>query len=345
MSTPATASPGSGSLFDDEWNSFGGDGSNDYENLDDLPNLDEILGRPPEACDASHGDSGVTINPQLLNGAASPDKHGELPRSPYNGEDVDNIFVGPVAKVESFEQTSAASSRYFHPSVESFYSQAPYFQSPLRNQLHRRSVSEPPTDMLAHYLHGPPMPPIQEAPITFTRSGINLGTPKMHHGNRAANSKKPKHPHLQEPYPSHKPGAQERYQLRRAQTQPGRPGPTSAPVMMHPLHHTPLPQMMMQQHLAQPYVVPPQAVTSRVCTPVPSPPQQFHSPVQIHPGLMGSPGPSERKKVVTISLTVEELRGMITEAVKAALSGVGVRKTVEEDDVADGGAAVKGEES
>jgi hypothetical protein len=59
---------------------------------------------------------------------------------------------------------------------------------------------------------------------------------------------------------------------------------------------------------------------------------------------MDSPGSVERK-MVTIPLTVEELSGMITEAVQAALSGVGVRKLVEKSGVVDDSAAVKGEES
>ena len=333
MSTPASTA--SGSIFDDEWNSFGGVSPDEYGNLDDLPDLDEILGRPPESGDAVNGDN---INPQLLTGAAAPGEHGELPRSPYHGGEGDNIVVGPVSKVDSFEPTSAASSPYLHPSIETFDNQAPpYIPSPLRNQLqiHRRSVSEPPTDMLAHYLHIPAMQgmhTIPEQPITFTRSGINLGTPKIHHGNRAGGAKK-KHPHITEPYPSHKP---ERYHLRRAQTQPGRPGPTSVPVMMQP----PPPQMLVQT-FPVPSPVGGHAVTTRVCTPAPSPPQQIGSPLQIHPQLMVSPRPVERK-MVTIRLTVEELKGMITEAVQAALSGVAVRKSVEEDGVANG---IKGEES
>ena len=338
MSTPATASPGSGSIFDDEWNNFGGVSPDDYGNLDDLPDLDEILGCPPEAGNAANGDSGDTINPQLLSGATSPEKHADVARSPYNGDDGDNIVVGPVSKIETFDQPSAASSPYLHPSIEPFDNQAPpYIPSPLRNQLqiHRRSVSEPPTDMLAHYLYIPAMQAMPEQPITFTRSGINLGTPKIHHGNRATGAKK-KHPHITEPYPSHKP---ERYHLRRAQTQPGRPGPTSVPVMMQP----PPPQMLVQT-FPVPSPVGGHAVTTRVCTPAPSPPQQIGSPLQIHPQLMVSPRPVERK-MVTIRLTVEELKGMITEAVQAALSGVGVRESVEKGGVVDGCAAVKGEDS
>jgi hypothetical protein len=51
---------------------------------------------------------------------------------------------------------------------------------------------------------------------------------------------------------------------------------------------------------------------------------------------MNAPSVAERK-AVTIPLTVEELRGMITEAVRAALSDAGVRNSVEDPSALRGG--------
>ena len=84
-------------------------------------------------------------------------------------------------------------------------------------------------------------------------------------------------------------------------------------------------------------------VSSRVCTPAPSPPQQ-QSPVQIDPHLMNVLDGEERR-VVTIPLTVEELRGLITEAVQIAMLGAGGRNSVEDSNpVSSGGDGVKEEQ-
>jgi hypothetical protein len=323
VATPTPASTPSGSIFDDDWKSFGGNDPNEFENLDDL-DLDDILGPPPKAGGGPH-----TIDPQILNNAVSPKGRSSNIRSTQDGEG-DNIIVDPAPKIEEFDQPSAASSPYFHPSNEAPYpTQATYIPFALHSQIHRRSVSEPPAGIPSDHLHAYTAPIIPEPALTFTRSGINIGMPKLHHNNRTTRSR---HAHLPEPYPALKPIGQERYHLRRSHTQLVQNGPTSVPPT-HSMHYTPSPQMMMmQQPLPTPVCggVRGPAVSSRVCTPAPSPLHQPLDPVQIGRHWMSSPSGEEKRKAVMIPLTVEELRGMITEAVQAVLSGAGVRDSVED---------------
>lgn len=328
--SPTPAATPSGSIFDDDWKSFGGHDPNEFENLDYL-DLDDILGPPLKA-----GGAPDSINPQVLNSATTSKRRSSNTRAPQDGEE-DNIIVGPAPKAEEFDQPSAASSPYSHPSIEAPYPTHPtYIPVPLHSELHRRSVSEPPTGIPSDHLHAYAMPTMLEPALTFTRSGMTIGTPKLHHGNRATRSR---HPHLQEPYPTLMSVGQDRDHSRPWRARRRRHGPTSVPPM-HPMHHIPRPQMITQQQLPPSQHIPVQrrgpAVSSRVCTPAPSPPQQQQGPVQIDPYLMNAPSVAERK-AVTIPLTVEELRGMITEAVRAALSDAGVRNSVEDPSALRGG--------
>ena len=99
---------------------------------------------------------------------------------------------------------------------------------------------------------------------------------------------------------------------------------------------------MMQQPMCYPVQAGSPSVTSRVCTPAPSPPQLHPGEVPARP--YSSAAPCEERKPLSIPLTVEELRIMITEAVQTALSGAEVRSSTEKVDGADGGVGGKGEE-
>lgn len=352
MATDACTPPNvstPGSIFDDEWSSFAGDAPNEYENLDHL-DLDDILGPVPKASEAER-----TIDPQVLSHPqASPGSldvgrfiQGLVPRN-----DEDNIVVGAARNPEPFDHQVATPPPTFHHSIEEpqEFDFGHYIPSPLKNQLnHRRSVSEPPAalpvnDVNAYGIPAPPQPA-----VTFTRSGTPLGTPKVHHGTQIIRNR---HPHVQEPYPTRPapPGrawTQKRYHLRRSHTQPSQPArrvyaPTSMPAAMHQVHHPPPPATMMQSKQSQmrgPMQAGGLAVTSRVCTPGPSPPGMQSNPAYLDPRLHGAG--HEEKQGLTIPLTIEELRGMITDAVKTALSSAGIRATIEGADGLEAEAAME----
>jgi hypothetical protein len=100
--SPTPTSTPSGSIFDDDWKSFGGDDPNEFENLDHL-DMGDILGPPPRA-----GDPPDSVNPEVLNSATTPKGRFSNTRASQNGEE-DNIIVGPAPKAEEFNQPSAAS--------------------------------------------------------------------------------------------------------------------------------------------------------------------------------------------------------------------------------------------
>jgi hypothetical protein len=104
---------------------------------------------------------------------------------------------------------------------------------------------------------------------------------------------------------------------------------------MQQIHFTP-PPAVMQQLMPLPVQVSSPSMISRVCTLAPSPPRS-----QSGPGR--SIAQCEERKAVTIPLTVEELRVMITEAVQNALSSAEVSNSIEEADVANGGICERSE--
>lgn len=222
-------------------------------------------------------------------------------------------------------RSSAAPSPYFHQSIEgdsNWYQQSFYAPSPLRNQLHRRSVSEPPDQhhLPVHMLRSqhPPSP-------VFTRSGMPLGTPCPSIAAPPLRQPKVRQPVYRQPFSVVKRQAprQERHQLRRANTQPSHilGGPTSVPPGFRQSPGPP-PRMMMPP---PPSMLPPTPmVTTRVCTPAPSP-EPMASRVQIDPRLASAaPAMREMPELTTAAtpiarVTVEELKAIIKDAVQEAV--------------------------
>ena len=99
-----------------------------------------------------------------------------------------------------------------------------------------------------------------------------------------------------------------------------------------------MPPMFAPDMLRQMQPPPPQLqyVSSRVCTPDASPAAsplhgQMASPVAIDPILRSSENGRGEGKTVAIPLAVDELRGMITEAVQKAIMGIQESKGKYED--------------
>ncbi|KAK5115874.1 hypothetical protein LTR85_009468 [Meristemomyces frigidus] len=278
-----------------------------------------------------------TIDPQMLSNRSSP---ASSYNNAFNASGMDDTLspepTGLGAYPTDFANPQTSATPYFHPSLE-LHSAVPFQPSGLRYQTRQRSISEPP-DAFAQDRHLPNGP----ADITFHRGGHWLG-PQHQQAPKSLKSLPKGKGHQQmrsQPY-KNKPTRmadhrqqQQRYQLRRTQTQPMRP-PMSVPAMPppHPMAH-----VQMQHHGQQVFEPPPpmmdgqRYVTSRVCTPVPEmpPPVMMQSPQQqIDPLLMTPPpvaavagGNADGKQTVTVPLTVEELRAMIMDAVQKAVKGV-----------------------
>lgn len=224
---------------------------------------------------------------------------------------------------------------------------APLIPSPLRHQyLHRRSVSEPPDGAILHH-----HPDIQGA-VTFHRDGHKLGDPPAKSCAYTPPIKKVKQSRHQ-PYhraPNPPPTVNNRYRLRRANTNPmqQRP-PTSAPPGMimrppPPPSHFPQPPHVPYAPMMREEPQPQHFVSSRVCTPAPESaaidPMLMTTPEPMVP-QMGSPTPmmatpmqsgrqSPANKAVVIKLDVDELRALIAEAVQKAVEGLQAVKKAKE---------------
>ncbi|GAB7357874.1 hypothetical protein MBLNU230_g0044t1 [Neophaeotheca triangularis] len=192
---------------------------------------------------------------------------------------------------------------------------------------HRRSVSEPPDNHPHHQ-------PSHSAPsIGFHRDGHFIGTPVQSGSSARPLKSLPRNKdkiHRQTPYSPKRMdrGGAERYSLRRAQTQPMRQAPTSAP-------STSIMEDMQASASCPPYepVVPdhqPRFVSSRVCTPTPAATPTTETGGQIDPMLsimspafdssMAHVFPGQSR--VSIPVTVDELQAMIVAAVEKAVKGV-----------------------
>ena len=365
------SSPFSESPFEEEWKNFGGN--------DDVGGLGAIVQFNANFDFDGGESSGGVIDPQLLSNASSPasnystqlfnnnengpsnatsadfkptfiqDDTGDL--SQTSGQDNGEIFNKYPAPTD-FNQASPNSTPYFN-SIEmstSAMQQRPiYASSPLRNQLHRRSVSEPPGGIPGNHFQPKPCPPAHT--VTFHREGTPLGTPKSQNGIHFRSVPRHKHPYRQQPYTIYKRGGGlERGQLRRSQTQPlhALGGPTSVPTM-HQVRPHMQPQMMVQSTMPQP-----QFVSSRVCTPAPSPTQErvLESPIRLDPALSSpSVGVKRKGQAVAIPVTPEELSAMITDAVQKALKDYApnverakIPEEVEKDCVMEAAGDVKEEE-
>ncbi|KAK5167523.1 uncharacterized protein LTR77_007222 [Saxophila tyrrhenica] len=316
------------SLFDDDWKNCGGD----------IGDLGAIAAFNDTFYAHRFGSSNQTgpgseIDPQLLSSAPSPaSTHTAFDSYSHDHQNVgslDTSMFGFYAPSNSSHGAVPAASPYLQQTWGPFgppHQQRSFQTSPhLHPQLHRRSISEPPEQ---HHMPWPPQP--QPVP-TFTRSGTPLGIPRQMNGqiNRASSKRQP-------PYRQHFSVAkrqaprQERYQLRRTQTQPirGPGGPTSVPPS-HVHQSPPVPQMMMSQPALMPPPPPPppqaQMVSSRVCTPGPPPAHGLNEDnTNGHASPSPTSGPAQRQIGVQIPLTLDELKAMIKgavqEAVKASLA-------------------------
>lgn len=201
------------------------------------------------------------------------------------------------------------------PYLDPFRSPAPHL-SPLRHSF-RRSVSEPP-DGLQHHLAKPGPRPL----TTFHRDGHYLGD-QVKTGTMPLKSLPRSKAARPQPYSRKN---QQRYHLRRTHTQPMRPP------MRTPAFHPPGPPVLFNSPILHQRTPPPQYVSSRVCTPIPSP---MASPTQmIDPALSAqSPGVSrsnnEEAEAFSIKLTKDELRAMMFEVFQQAVKGLEAAKAPE----------------
>ncbi|KAI7090812.1 hypothetical protein KC356_g1130 [Hortaea werneckii] len=231
-------------------------------------------------------------------------------------------------------------------------------------QNRQRSVSEPPADFAMDRYYGQQAP----AQMTFHRNGHYLGDPAKYPRNRSQKKvlkSLPKHKRDQlravaeaRNNRSDQHQVQQRYHLRRTQTQPARPpvsAPTSAPAHILPSHQQEGQYMVPQQTQSGPAFenLPLIAdghryISSRICTPTPesfpgptshnamsSRYQQFQG-MAIDPRLTESSGfVSNAVAGVTVPLTAEQIKQMITDAVGEAIGkqfgsrGEGVVESVE----------------
>ncbi|KAI7280623.1 hypothetical protein KC345_g4660 [Hortaea werneckii] len=231
-------------------------------------------------------------------------------------------------------------------------------------QIRQRSISEPPADLTMDRYYE------QQAPVqmTFHRNGHYLGDPAKYPRNRSQKKvlkSLPKHKRDQlravadaRNNRSDQQPIQQRYHLRRTQTQPARlpmSAPTSAPANMLPPQQQESQYMVTQQMQSGPVFenLPPAAdgqryISSRICTPAPesfpgptsqiamSSHYQLHQGMAIDPRLTKSTGPvSNAVAGVTVPLTAEQIKQIITDAVGEAIGkqfgsrGEGIVESVE----------------
>ena len=327
------------SAFEDDWQKAVNHNDPNLGGLDLIADFNASCDSNTNAFD----DNATTdngIDPQLLSStpAASPGQSADIFDDPFGGN-------GDEFAYPDYNQPAPVNTPYFHSVAEKPCAPpvAPMFASPLRNQLHRRSVSEPPEGALHHHQPPPSSYFIPSGPpMTLTRSGHFLGQPKPQHssqrGVKGAGRNKPmrgqpyavKNAHYQPPQPHH------RFNMRRSKTQPlhmRNAPPTSMP---HGIGNATSPPPLPPQPPVHAYPHP----HSRVCTPAPSPHHQntIAASPPIDPMLQQSMPPVNK----VVSIPVDELRGMITEAVRKAVEGIDAAKKQERSEMigdSEGGAA------
>lgn len=316
------------SAFEEDWQKAVGV-SSDVGGLDLIADFNAACDNNATAFDSSAA-PGNGIDPQLLNSAApSPDQSSDIFDQGFSHND----FSYP-----DFNQPTPVNTPYFHSMEAPFATPAPMFAaSPLRNQLHRRSVSEPP-DAFPHHHHHLESHFLPAGPtMTLTRDGHYLGQPKpQNHGPRLMKSLPKNKPYRSQPYAvkgSPQRSNADRYNFRNPRPQPVHAhtiGPTSMPRAPYMASPPPPSQHPMQGA----------CTTSRVCTPAPSPVHDTMaaSPVAINPTLRTV---TPEKKFV--SIPVDELRMLITEAVKKAVDGTEAARKNEGGGLVDGAADAGGE--
>ncbi|KAK5721266.1 hypothetical protein LTR17_014728 [Elasticomyces elasticus] len=206
-------------------------------------------------------------------------------------------------------------------STDSHHTTGPssFTSSSMRHEF-RRSVSEPPGGLPLQHVqmhnNGPQM--------TFNRNGHFIGNLQPPQLQRLKSLPKSKSARSQ-PYKT-KMSGQQRYQLRRTQTQPVRQhtAPTSTPCMMAPPSSHPYPPALGPAFS-------PHMVGHQVFEPLPTTrAEKLHQLASLH----ADAGRADRQdKAVTVALTVDQFKSMITEAVQKAVRGLGskVEKSTSED--------------
>ncbi|KAK5725742.1 hypothetical protein LTR15_003932 [Elasticomyces elasticus] len=283
-----------------EFNTTFGEGSN-HGTIDP-----HMLSNPPSPANSFTSEFLIpgmdqTISPQASNGLGIYPHDFGSPHAPYYSTD-NHHTAGP----SSFTSSS------------------------MRHEF-RRSVSEPPGGLpiqrVQMHNSGPQM--------TFNRNGHFIGNLQPPQLQRLKSLPKSKSARSQ-PYKT-KMSGQQRYQLRRTQTQPVRQhtAPTSTPSMMAPPSSHPYPPAlgtafsphMVGHQVFEPLPTVPEQrsyISSRVCTPTPDEVFGGQSHQAIDPMLTAPPTPADRQdKAVTVALTVDQLKSMITEAVQKAVRGLG----------------------
>ena len=305
-----TSSPHPDSLFEDDWKRI----------IRDSGGLGAIAEFNANFNNHETGGNGYGIDPQLLSEVSSPDSNYVPLFNTVDDSDSPATTTEHTAPIEmpnaypaptDSNLASPGSAPYFHQSIEipePTFQPPAYIPSPLRHQLHRRSVSEPPGGNPSYGMHS--YPAHGGPAVTFHREGILLGTPAPQHSTRSTTKPKTRHPHLQQPYSTTKRQTRERYQLRRTHTQP-EAAPTSVPAFHGPQQHP----------MTQPTMPTVPFAGSRTCTPVQSPIQEDILASPVHMGPNRGSAPPERKRAVAIPVSMEELRAMITEAVQMVFAG------------------------
>jgi hypothetical protein len=282
----------------------------------------------------SMGGHGSGINPQMLRNPPTPNSdYGNA----FNPNAMEHTLSPQSSSLENYSPTInfAGTPESYFPSIE--HPPIPFIPTSLRYETRRRSVSEPPEGLMHHHRYaGNELPQ-----ITFHRGGHYLGAPQKQRSLKSVQkSRQGMRPHPYKGKPSQE--QQGRYQLRRANTQPVRgPHPTSAPSSM-PMGPPPQPYPDMHMMAPPPHQLRPvdplpvlpehDYVSTRVCTPTPGPSQPMASPSQqpmIDPLLMPSPSIGSNageNKTLSVPLTVDELKMMITEAVQKAVKGLEEQK-------------------
>jgi len=302
------------SLFDDDWKNCGGD----FNDLCAIAAFNDNFDDHNFDLNTTQGGPGGSVDPQILNNTPSPTSTHTAFDS-YNHGPLDTSMFDLYPPPPNTSNGAPPGLPYFsHPFDQHhpIMHERPFAQpSPLRNYVHRRSVSEPPDQ---HHLWPPQQQEMMPMP-TFTRQGTPLGTPRQQGSRAVARTKQPLY-RQQFSVVKRQGARQERYQLRRTQTQPAPRdgGPTSVPqaVMQSP----PVPQMMAQQ--ANMMMMPPapqqREVSSRVCTPAPEP-ELGAAGNEVDPRLASPSMGNQTQGGVMVSLSVDELRAMIKEAVSEAV--------------------------
>jgi hypothetical protein len=316
----------------------------------DLISDDESWKKPLEGLDAI-SDFNDKFNMHQNDSDIDPLLEFTNPTTPTKTQGTyDNVTFSASDTAKATDQSLMLDMSPFQSYPENFGGQipsSPYFQSVeidppqlrtqqpshLQNNSHRRSVSEPPG------MHAPPM--------TFHRERHFLGNPVQPRAmpmKSVSKYKQPRqHPYTRgrvqqspvvHPYPHQPQQYQQQHQqqhpphhrphFQRSQTTQPFHGPTSVPYAVPSQHYDqymPMQQNPMPVPTSMPDTM--QYVPARLCTPTrQTTPLQQHA--MIDPSLTGSTEGrsmgmrSDPGKTMNIPVTVDELKGMISDAVRAA---------------------------